>query len=195
MELFEKLQLNPKNPRTISRGDFVKLKESIKGFPEMLEKRPLVYDENFVVLGGNMRLRALKELVAEGFEIKDSYFQNASGWTEDQKREFVIKDNISNGEWDNDVLANEWSDLPLAEWGLDVPNLNEPIKPEVPFTEELMEQHNYIVLYFDNEIDWLNLMTQFPLYTVKALDAKEGYPRRGIGRVIRGTEFIKKIKE
>lgn len=119
MELLNKLQINPKNPRTIKDQEFQRLKDKIKSFPGMLEKRPIVYDENFIVLGGNQRLRVLKELVQEGFEIKDSYFANASQWTEEQKRQFIITDNISDGAWDWDKIANEWSDLPLADWGLD----------------------------------------------------------------------------
>lgn len=117
--LIDKLKVNPKNPRKIGKKEFSRLKDKIRNFPEMLEKRPIVYDENFVVLGGNMRLRALKELAKEGFEIKDSYFVSAKGWTEEQKRNFIINDNISDGEWDWDLLANEWDDLPLEEWGID----------------------------------------------------------------------------
>lgn len=126
------LQLNPNNPRQITKKDFEALKKSIKEFPEMLEKRPIVYDENNIILGGNMRYRALKELEKEGFEVKDSYFINASGWTEKQKREFVIKDNVERGDWDTDILANEWSDLPLDEWGIDTGEW----EPEKEITED-----------------------------------------------------------
>ncbi len=84
----------------------------------MLEKRPIVYDGD-IVLGGNQRLQVLKELAKDGFEIKDSYFADASSWSEKQKKQFVITDNISEGDWDFDVLANEWDDLPLEEWGMD----------------------------------------------------------------------------
>jgi hypothetical protein len=117
-ELLSKLKPNPKNPRIIKKDEFARLKKKIKDFPEMLEKRPIVYDENFIVLGGNMRLRVLRELEKEGFEIKDSYFKSAEGWTEEQKRNFIINDNIADGEWDYDLLANEWDDLPLEDWGM-----------------------------------------------------------------------------
>ena len=112
------LKINPKNPRIIKKDEFERLKKKIREFPEMLEKRPIVYDENNIVLGGNQRLRVLQELVKEGFEIKDEYFKSAEDWTEEQKRKFVILDNISDGSWDNEMLGNEWSDLPLDEWGL-----------------------------------------------------------------------------
>ena len=132
--MLHELKLNPKNPRTISKKDFEALKKSIKEFPEMLEKRRIVYDETKTVLGGNMRLRALLELEAEGFEIKDDYFQSAEGWTEKQKMEFVIKDNVERGAWDDDVLANEWDDLPLEEWGIDTKGWDseELIEDEAP---------------------------------------------------------------
>lgn len=113
-----KLKPNPSNPRTIKKEEFERLKNKIKQFPEMLEKRPIVYDGD-IVLGGNQRLQAVKDLVKDGFEVKESYFADATDWTQEQKRQFVITDNISDGEWDYDVLANEWAALPLEEWGID----------------------------------------------------------------------------
>lgn len=115
--IIDNLKPNPKNPRTISKGEFEKLKNKIKAFPQMLEKRPIVYVGD-IVLGGNQRLRAVKELMQEGFKVKDSYFSDASDWTEEQKQQFIITDNISDGEWDMDMIANEWSGLPLEEWGM-----------------------------------------------------------------------------
>ncbi len=119
MIVIDKLRFNPKNPRKISNDEFELLKHKIRNFPQMLEKRPIVYDEGFIVLGGNQRLKAIRELKKEGFEIKDSYFMSAKGWTEEQKRQFVITDNISEGEWDNEILKKDWDDLPLEEWGID----------------------------------------------------------------------------
>jgi DNA modification methylase len=110
---------NPNNPRQISREDFERLKRSIQEFPQMLALRPIVIDENGVSLGGNMRKRALKALGYK--EIPDEWVKRADELTPEQKREFVIKDNGSFGEWDADLLANEWSDLPLVEWGVDLP--------------------------------------------------------------------------
>lgn len=118
MEIFKKLKLSEINPRYITSQKFAKLKSSIQNFPKMLELRPIVYDENYEILAGNMRFRALQDLVKEGFEIKDTYFVFAEDLTEEEKREFVIKDNVQAGDWDDDLLANSWSDLPLLDWGI-----------------------------------------------------------------------------
>ena len=105
---------NPDNPRFISDSKFKKLVKSIKAFPEMLEKRPIIVDENMVVLGGNMRLKACKS--AGLFEV---WIDQAIGWDDEKKNEFIIKDNVGFGEWDWDVLANEWSSVDLEDWGMD----------------------------------------------------------------------------
>ena len=111
---------NPKNPRIIKDGKFQKLVKSIQEFPDMLNKRPLIVftdvDNKYVVLGGNMRLKALNEL-----KFKEIPVIIADEWTEEQKAEFLIKDNVGFGEWDWDSLANEWDAEKLDEWGLDVP--------------------------------------------------------------------------
>lgn len=110
------LKLNPDNPRTISKKYMDKLVKSLTDFPEMLEIREIVVDETMTVLGGNMRLQALKKAGA-----KECNAKIVSGLTDEQKREFVIKDNGSWGEWSMDDLANAWGDLPLVEWGVDLP--------------------------------------------------------------------------
>jgi DNA modification methylase len=110
---------NEENPRFITDAKFKKLVKSIKDFPEMLEARPLVIDEDNIVLGGNMRLKALK--AAGVFEIS---VKRVVGWTEQQKREFIIKDNVGFGEWDWDLVANGWEAEQLEDWGLDVPNFD-----------------------------------------------------------------------
>jgi ParB-like chromosome segregation protein Spo0J len=113
---------NPKNPRIIKDGKFQKLVKSIQEFPDMLNKRPLIVftdvDGKYVVLGGNMRLKALKEL-----NYKEVPIIVADEWTEEQKAEFLIKDNVGFGEWDWDNLANEWDAEKLDDWGLDVPKM------------------------------------------------------------------------
>ena len=105
---------NPHNPRTITEDKFRKLVKSLKEFPEMLEARPIVVDKDNIVLGGNMRLKAAREA---GLQEVPIY---RSEWSHDKSSEFVIKDNVGFGEWDWDLLANEWDAYPLAEWGLDV---------------------------------------------------------------------------
>lgn len=111
----EKVKENPENPRFINPEQFRKLVKSIKDFPEMLNLRPLVVDEDLVVLGGNMRLKAAKEA-----GLKTISIQRATGLTEDQQREFVIKDNSSFGEWDWKVLQEDWDIDALEDWGLKV---------------------------------------------------------------------------
>lgn len=195
--LLDKLKTNPSNPRTIKKENYEKLKKSIREFPEMLEYRPIVYDENYFVLGGNQRLRAVKDLVKnENFQLKKEYFASCEGWSEDEKKEFIIKDNSPkglSGEFDDEILANEYDYLPLEDYGLDIVPKEEKIEAEVEFTEELAEEHNYVVLYFDNDVDWLYLQSLYPLKTVQALDSKIGYKKAGVGRVVKGVEFIRTL--
>ena len=126
---------NEENPRFITDAKFKKLVKSIKDFPEMLEARPLVIDEDNVVLGGNMRLKALKS--AGIFEIP---VKRVEGWTAEQKKEFIIKDNIGYGEWDWDILANNWDTDTLEDWGLTAVffghDVNEMTEDDLDFTEE-----------------------------------------------------------
>jgi site-specific DNA-methyltransferase (adenine-specific) len=110
------VKTNPKNPRLIKDDKFRKLVKSIQEFPQMLELRPIVVDENNIVLGGNMRLKACKEA-----GMKEVFIVKAEGLTELQKDEFIVKDNVGFGEWDWDILANEWDAEKLDEWGLDLP--------------------------------------------------------------------------
>jgi ParB-like chromosome segregation protein Spo0J len=111
--------INPNNPRLIKDDKFEKLVKSIQDFPEMLKLRPIVVDDNMVVLGGNMRLQACKKA-----KLKKVWVIKASELTEEQKKEFIIKDNVGFGEWDWDVLANEWESEQLEAWGLDVPGFD-----------------------------------------------------------------------
>jgi len=111
---------NPKNPRLIKDDKFKKLVKSIQEFPQMLELRPIVVDENNIVLGGNMRLKACKEA-----GLKEVYIVKAENLTEQQKDEFIVKDNVGFGEWDWDMLANEWDAEKLDEWGLTIPVYND----------------------------------------------------------------------
>ena len=118
--MIEKVKLsevksNPNNPRLIKDEKFSKLVKSIKEFPKMLEIRPIVVNDEMVVLGGNMRLKACKEA-----GLKEIPIIKASDLTEEQQREFIIKDNVGFGEWDWELIANEWDAEELADWGLDV---------------------------------------------------------------------------
>jgi len=110
------IKSNPNNPRVIKDDKFHKLCESIKEFPKMLELRPIVVNDDMVVLGGNMRLKALKHL-----GLNEAPIIKASQLTEEQQRQFIIKDNAGFGEWDWEMLANEWDVEELDKWGIDVP--------------------------------------------------------------------------
>ena len=123
---------NDRNPRKLDKEKFQKLVQSIKDFPEMLEKRPLVVADG-VILGGNMRHKAAIEAGLKEIPIID-----ASEWTDKQKEQFIIKDNLSFGEWDWDVLANEWDAAELEVWGLDVWTPEE----EPAFDELIGEEKN-----------------------------------------------------
>lgn len=109
---------NPNNPRLIKDDKFKKLVKSIQEFPDMLNVRPIVVNKDMIVLGGNMRLKAIKEAghTEVAVEIVD--------WTEEKQKEFIIKDNASFGEWDWSDLANNWDAEELTDWGLDIPNFD-----------------------------------------------------------------------
>jgi hypothetical protein len=130
---------NPKNPRIIRDDKFNKLVQSVKDFPQMLQKRPLVCftdtDGKYVVLGGNMRLKAAQESGMKTLPII-----LADDWTEEQKNEFLIKDNVGFGEWDWEQLANEWDSEKLDEWGLDVPKFAPPVDYSILDDEDVASQ-------------------------------------------------------
>jgi ParB-like chromosome segregation protein Spo0J len=110
---------NPNNPRLIKDDKFAKLVQSLKDFPEMANVRPIVVNQDFVVLGGNMRLKAMKEAGWKEVPIQ------VVDWSEQQQKEFIIKDNVGFGEWEWDMLANEWEAEDLEKWGLDVPKFED----------------------------------------------------------------------
>lgn len=116
------IKANPSNPRIIKDDKFKKLVESLRSFPEMMDKRPMVcvtdVDGKLFPLGGNMRLRAIQELGMK--DISDTWITLADDWTEEKRKEFTIKDNVGFGEWDWDTIANEWDAEQVDEWGLDV---------------------------------------------------------------------------
>ena len=109
---------NPNNPRLIKNDKFEKLVQSLKDFPEMAKVRPIVVNQDFVVLGGNMRLKAMKEAGWKEVPIE------VVDWSEQQQKEFIIKDNVGFGEWEWEMLANEWEADDLEKWGLDLPGFD-----------------------------------------------------------------------
>ena len=147
------IAINPNNPREIKDYKFQKLVKSIKDFPEMLELRPIVVNKHNLILGGNMRYRAAVEA-----GLDEVYIVKALGYTQAQEDEFIIKDNSSFGEWDWDLLANEWEVKELSDWGLDLPKIyfDEDKEPEIDkdiFDHELDTYINakikQITLYFN----------------------------------------------
>jgi len=121
------IHTNPANPRLIKDERFKKLVKSISEFPKMMELRPIIVDADGMILGGNMRFKALKELGYK--DIPDAWVKRASELTDEEKQRFIIEDNVPFGEWDWDTLANEWDSAELAEWGLDVPVIVEGTDP------------------------------------------------------------------
>lgn len=136
---------NPNNPRVLKDDKFTKLVESIKTFPKMLEIRPIVVNDDMIVLGGNMRLKACKEA-----GLKEVHIIKASELTPDQQREFIIKDNVGFGEWDWDMIANEWDTEEIEAWGLDIPVFDEPEELEAEEDDyEIPEQMQVDVVLGD----------------------------------------------
>ena len=127
LEKLSKLRKHPDNPRVIRDDKFKKLVKSINEFPEMLEMRPLIVNKKMQVLGGNMRLRAAQDAGHKEIWIDET------DWSEEKQREFIIKDNSGFGQWDWDLLANEWNEKDLEDWGLDL--IYE--SPEEPSFDEL----------------------------------------------------------
>jgi len=158
------IKSNPNNPRIIKDDKFHKLVESIKTFPRMLEIRPIVVNKDMIVLGGNMRLRACKEA-----GIKKVHVIFADDLTEEQQREFIIKDNVGFGEWDWAMLANEWDYKELDDWGLTLPNfdvghdVNNMNEDDLNMEEEfdpigISKDIQRVVFIFDNKNDAENYL-------------------------------------
>ena len=165
-----KIKSNPNNPRIIKDDKFKKLCKSISELPKMMELRPIVVDDNFIVQGGNMRLKALTELGYK--ELPDEWVKQAKDFTEDELKEFIIKDNVGFGEWDWDDLANNWDVEKLEDWGLDIPDfavkeleaeeddfeIPEEIKTDIVIGD-LFEigEHRLICGDATNNQDWIKL--------------------------------------
>ena len=150
------IKTNPKNPRLIKDDKFKKLVKSIQEFPQMLELRPIVVDENNIILGGNMRYKACIEA-----GLKEIFILKAEDLTEQQKDEFIVKDNVGFGEWDWDILANEWDTDKLQDWGLDIPIFKE--YEEIEPSGYDLTQKWFLNIEFENEQDcekWYNSLIE-----------------------------------
>ena len=188
-----RLKANPKNPRIIRDDKFKKLVESLRSFPEMMEKRPMVcvtdVDGKLFPLGGNMRLRAIQEVGMK--DVPDSWVVLADEWTEEKRLEFTIKDNASFGEWNYDDLANEWDAEQLSEWGVDVPRFAEEpdysILDEEDTAQQLEDMANGVKKAIQIEFEAEHYEEAYEL--VKYWREQGGY----VGGMI--MEFLKKEKE
>lgn len=201
MELVKinKVKPNGNNPRLIKDSKFKKLVTSIKEFPEMLKLRPIVVNSDMVVLGGNMRLKACKEA-----GLKEVYILKADDLTEEQEKEFIVKDNVGFGEWDWDILANEWDVDLLEEWGLEInidnviDKLEEDDDIELPQSVQLKPPKEYILIMAEpNSVDWEELKEKLKLKMVRRGGYKKGSPLETISleRVLYWDEFKKRIKD
>ena len=137
---------NPKNPRLIKDDKFKQLVKSIKDFPQMLSIRPIVVNKDMMVLGGNMRLKACIEA-----GLKEVPIIKASELTPEQQDEFIIKDNVGFGEWEWDILKDEWDVEQLAEWGLDVPNFDYSDKNKEIDTDFDGQKYTFKLEYSEDE--------------------------------------------
>ena len=164
----------------------------------MLKIRPIVVNQENIILGGNMRYKASLEA-----GLSEVYIIQANDLTDEQQAEFIIKDNVGFGEWDWDELANQWDVDKLSDWGVDVPFSDEEVEEmtnpenidtENIFATELDAESNYLVLKFDKDIDWIQAKTIFGLQTETARRANGKAWSSGIGRVLNGVEAINKIK-
>lgn len=167
------VKLNPNNPRLIKDDKFKKLVQSIKDFPEMLSIRPIVVNQDMIILGGNMRFRACKEAGIKEIPVI------ITDLSEEKQREFLIKDNISGGEWDWDLLANEWYNEELVEWGLDVwtqpMDINEMNESDINIEEEFDPIGNSsglqrVVFIFDGPEEAESWLSQHPSLPLKKMN-------------------------
>ena len=199
MELVKITQVRPNenNPRFIKDYKFKKLVTSIKEFPEMLKLRPIVVNNEMVVLGGNMRLKACKEA-----GLKEVWILKAEELTEAQQREFIVKDNVGFGEWDWDILANEWGVDLLEDWGLDLPiddkidKMEEDDEIELPQSVQLEPPKEYILIMAEpNSVDWEELKETLKLKMVRRGGYKKGsgFDAVSLERVLYWDEFKKRI--
>jgi len=191
------IKLNPKNPRLIKDDKFKKLVQSIKDFPEMLDLRPIVVNKDMIILGGNMRYKACKEL-----GIKEVPIIIADNLTEEQEREFLIKDNTSGGEWDWDLLQNEWDVKELEDWGLDLPiekeidNSEEGDEIKIPKSLQVIPKKEYILIMADEDSEeWQELQSIFKCGLVRQGGCKIGSSSDKVGTGIERVFDLKTFKE
>ena len=149
------LKYQKANPRIIKDERFYKLKKSIEEFPKMLELRPMIYNPSTMeVMGGNMRLKALRELGHK--DIPDNWIKSAESLTEDERKRFIIVDNVGFGEWDWNILEDDWDSEELTDWGLeldgfeDVEEDHELKEDDTDLSDELKESFRPVKILLFN---------------------------------------------
>jgi hypothetical protein len=184
---------NPNNPRIIKDDKFRKLVNSIQEFPKMLEIRPIVVNADMIVLGGNMRLKACKEA-----GLKEVPVIFADDLTEDEQKQFIIKDNVGFGEWDWDMIANEWEADQIEEWGLDLPfdakidDMEDGETLDFEQSVQLIPPKEYILVMADpNSEEWEDLKNVLKLKMVRRGGYKEGssFDAISLERVLNWVDF------
>lgn len=171
----KEIKPNPNNPRVLKDDKFKKLVQSLKDFPEMANVRPIVVNTEMIVLGGNMRLRAMQEAGWKKAPVQ------IVDWSIEKQNEFIIKDNVGFGEWDWDVLANEWNENELITWGLDIPELKAIDEAEegdnikIPKSLQVIPKKEYVIIMADEDSeDWQELQQIFKCGLVRNGGAKIG---------------------
>jgi hypothetical protein len=194
----DKIKSNPNNPRVIKDDKFKKLVQSLKDLPEMAQVRPIVVNQDMIVLGGNMRLKAMKEAGWKEAPVA------IVDWDEDKQRQFIIKDNVGFGEWDWDMLANEWDAESLGEWGLDVPyeeQIDNSQENEVLHFEkslQILPKNEYIIITaLDGSDEWEELKSIFNCSIVRqggcALGSTSDKATTGLERVFDFKTFKERV--
>lgn len=190
------IKSNPKNPRLIKDDKFKKLVKSIKEFPEMESVRPIVINKDMIILGGNMRYKAMIECGYKEVNVE------VVDWSEQKQNEFIIKDNISYGLNDWDMLANEWDMELLEDWGMDLPlfdkidNLEEGESIEIPKSLQVIPKKEYILIMADeNSDEWNELQNIFKCGLVRQGGCKRNSSSDKVGRGVERVFDLKTFKE
>jgi ParB-like chromosome segregation protein Spo0J len=191
-------EYNPRKDLKPGDKEYEKLRKSISEFGYV---ETIVWNEKTgKVVGGHQRLKVLKDLGYEKVKV------SVVNLDEKKEKALNIALNKIEGKWDNQLLKDLLQELDSGDFDMELTGFDDEEleklliedeieeKPEIEFTEELLEEHNYIVLYFDNQIDWQTAVEKLGIKTVKALDSKEGYERKGVGRVIRGADILERIQ-
>ena len=192
----DKVKSNPKNPRLIKDDKFKKLVKSIKDFPEMESVRPIVVNKDMIILGGNMRYKAMIECGYKEVNVE------VVDWSEQKQNEFIIKDNVSFGSNDWDILANEWDMELLEDWGMDLPLFDEIDKvedgEEIEFEQsvQLEPPKEYILIMAEpNSVEWEEIKETLKLKIVRKGGYKEGsaFDAVGLERVLNWNDFKNRL--